>query len=108
MASVGPPPVEEPIATRVPGVIREPGSTVGILLVVLERGRVDKDASLGKLFPPLRVGALGAPDARFLRSDLVHNDTVNIKISDEPLFDDIRLQREWSDYAVKFLGRFCQ
>ena len=88
---MGPPPVEEPIATRVPGVIREPASPVGILLVVLERGRVDKDASLGKLFPPLRVGALGEPEARFLCSDLVHNDMINMRVSDEPLFDDIRL-----------------
>ena len=63
--------------TRVPGIAREPA--VGILLVVLERGRVDKDASLGKLFPPLRVGALGAPEARFLRGDIVHNDTINVK-----------------------------
>ena len=86
---MGPPPVEEPVVTRVPGIAREPA--VGILLVVLERGRVDKDASLGRLFPPLRVGALGAPEARFLGSDIVHSDTINVKVGDEPLFDDIRL-----------------
>lgn len=73
MASVVPPPVDGPVVTRVPGVIREPASPVGILLVVLERGRVDEDASLGKLLPPLRVGPLGAPEARFLCSNFINN-----------------------------------
>lgn len=41
------------------GAVREPVSPVGILLVVLDRGRAVEDASL-------REGPLGAPEARFL------------------------------------------
>lgn len=37
-----------------------------MILVVLDRGRVDDDASFGKFPPPLRVVPFGVPEARFL------------------------------------------
>lgn len=64
IASVAPLPGDDPIPTRLPG---DPGSPVGILLVVLDRGRVDDEASLGRLLPAvLRTGPFGAPEVRFL------------------------------------------
>ena len=58
--------VLRPTPARLFGVERDPGSWVGIVLVVEARGRVDDDAILGNAEPPLRDELLGAPDARFL------------------------------------------
>lgn len=61
-----PPPKEGPIPALVPGVIRDPARPVGMLLVVLDRGLEEDEASLGRLVPPFRVAPLGAPEVRFL------------------------------------------
>jgi hypothetical protein len=67
IASVAPLPEDDPTPTRLPGAMRDPGSPVGILLVVLDRGRVDDEASLGRLLlAVLRTGPFGAPEVRFL------------------------------------------
>lgn len=52
-----------------PGDMREPGRPMGMLLVVLDRGRVDDEAILGKVEFPFRdVLPVGCPDARFLNA----------------------------------------
>jgi len=66
IASVAPPPGDDPIPIRFPGVMRDPASPVGILLVVLDRGRADNEASLGRLLAALRTGPFDAPEVRFL------------------------------------------
>lgn len=66
IANVPPPAGDAPIPARLPSAIREPVRPLVRLLVVLDRGRVDDEANLGKLPAPLRAVPLGVPEARFL------------------------------------------
>jgi len=66
MANVPPATGDAPIPVRLPSAIREPAGPLGIILVVLDRGLVDDEASLGKFPPPLRAVPFGVPEARFL------------------------------------------
>lgn len=88
---------EEPRLLIVPRVV-----VVTVFALDDERGRVDEEAILGNVDPPLRPVVLGVPEARFLKKHIYINRAAYDKRR-SPLLDNISLERKWSNNAVEFL-----